>query len=320
MTWQILAGCLSWDVTRLMGPVFSPFNGASTRCNWKGGTVLGGFDCVRPRSVDEACRFLSGTSDARVLAGGTDLLVEIRNRLRSPELLVDIKPIEELAQLQLDGPQLVVGASVPLNRLAEHRAIRQSLPALADSALSIGTYQLRNRATLIGNVCNASPAADSAPILLVCGAELSVASTDGWRKVPISELFTGVKRTCLAPGEIVTAIRIPVPEEATRTAFLKQQRIRGHDLAVVNVAGSYAPASKTLMVSVGSCAPTPVLLEPVDTDGNSLDSLASHVVELAEAATSPISDVRASAEYRRAVLPVLLRRLLDQLLEGGVGS
>jgi len=278
--------------------------------------VLGAFDYVRARSVDEACRLLAESDDASVLAGGTDLLVEIRNGLRSPKLLIDVKSIDEFAALDVDGPERVIGATVPLNRVAEHRAIRDALPALAEAALSIGTYQLRNRATLAGNLCNASPAADSAPVLLSLGATLSVAGTDGRRTVPISELFTGVKRTCLASGEIVTDVRIPALEEGTRTAFLKQQRIRGHDLAVVNVAGSYAPDAETLRVAVGSCAPTPVLLEPIDASG-AVDAVTDRAIELAEAAVSPISDVRASAAYRRAVLPVLLERLIDRLFGGG---
>jgi len=283
--------------------------------------VLGVFDYVRARSIEEACRLLAETdADASILAGGTDLLVEIRNGLRSPKLLIDVKGISELAHFQVDGPEVIIGASVPLNVLAEHRAIRESLPALADAAFSIGTYQLRNRATLAGNVCNASPAADSAPVLLSLDAKLSIVAANGRRTMPISELFTGVKRTCLAPGEIVTDIRIPAPADGARTAFLKQQRIRGHDLAVVNVAGSYAPGTETLKVAVGSCAPTPVLLEPIDLSGNSFESIVDCVVTLAEAATSPISDVRSSAAYRRVVLPVLLRRLLDRLLDGGGGS
>lgn len=282
--------------------------------------MLGAFDYVRARSIEEACRLLAETdADASILAGGTDLLVEIRNGLRSPKLLIDVKGIAELARFQVDGPEVIIGASVPLNVLAEHRAIRESLPALADAAFSIGTYQLRNRATLAGNVCNASPAADSAPVLLSLDAKLSIVDANGRRTMPISELFTGVKRTCLAPGEIVTDIRIPAAAAGARTAFLKQQRIRGHDLAVVNVAGSYAPGTETLKVAVGSCAPTPVLLEPIDLSGNSFGSIVDCVVTLAEAATSPISDVRSSAAYRRAVLPVLLQRLLDRLLDGGGG-
>jgi len=278
--------------------------------------VLGGFDYVHPRSTEDACRLLAETADARILAGGTDLLVEIRNGLRAPSLLVDVKRIDELACLDTDGTEWIVGATVPLNVLAERRAIRDALPALADAAVSIGTYQLRNRATLAGNLCNASPAADSAPVLLAIGASVSVAGPGGRRTVPISELFAGVKRTCLEPGEIVTDVRIPARPDGMRCAFLKQQRIRGHDLAVVNVAGAYHPETKRLHIAIGSCAPTPILLEPIEATGSAA-AVADLGIGLAEAATSPISDVRASADYRRAVLPILLRRLIGRLLDGG---
>jgi len=278
--------------------------------------VLGGFDYVRPRSIEAACRALAEAESPSILAGGTDLLVEIRNGFRSPDLLIDVKGIDELGQFDTDGKEWIVGATVPLNVLAERRAVRDALPALADAALSIGTYQLRNRATLAGNLCNASPAADSAPVLMTIGASVSVAGPDGRRTVPVSKLFTGVKRTCLLPDEIATDLHIPRPERHLRTAFLKQQRIRGHDLAVVNVAGAYDPSPKRLRIAIGSCAPTPVLLEPIDGSGSTA-AVVAHAVELAAAATSPISDVRASADYRRAILPVLLRRLIELLRDGG---
>ncbi len=281
--------------------------------------MLGAFDYVRARSVEEACRLLAERDDAVILAGGTDLLVEVRNGLREPKLVIDVKAIDELARLDPSDEEWMIGAAVPLNRLAEHRAIRESVPALADAALSIGTYQLRNRATLVGNLCNASPAADAAPVLLTLDAKLSVAGPKDFRTIPIAEFFTGVKRTCLTDGEVVTDIRIPAPPQGLKTVFFKQQRIRGHDLAVVNVAGSYDPTAKTLKVAVGSCAPTPVLLEPTEATGSTA-AIAERVVELAEGATSPISDVRASAEYRRAVLPVLLRRLVDRLLSERSGA
>jgi CO/xanthine dehydrogenase FAD-binding subunit len=280
--------------------------------------VLGNFDYVCVRSVEEGCRLLAEADGAaKVLAGGTDLLVDIRNAARSPSLLVDIKSVEELSTLSAsaDG-DTSIGATVPLNTLIEDKIIRERFPGLVASALSIGTYQIRNRATLAGNLCNGSPAADAAPILLALGADVQIVGDSGERTIPVSDLFLSVKRTCLESDEIVTEIRIPSQDAGTRSAFLKQQRIRGHDLAIVNVAGSYAPDTKTLKVAVGSCAPTPILLDPIDASGAPSTSIADQVVEVAETATSPISDVRASAEYRRAVLPVLLRRLIQQLLDG----
>ncbi|UCF09406.1 MAG: xanthine dehydrogenase family protein subunit M [Candidatus Bipolaricaulota bacterium] len=280
--------------------------------------MIGRFEYARPKSVEDAVSLLRERGgDAAVYAGGTDLLVEIRNGHRAPALLVDVKGIDELRRLEIGETELRIGAATPLNAVAESRAVRHRLVALADAALSIGTYQIRGRATLAGNVCNASPAADTAPVLLVAGAELIVAGPAGRRSVPVQELFTGVKRTSLSAEDIVVEVRIPAAEGALETAFLKQQRIRGHDLAVVNVAGSVDVDTRRMAVAVGSCAPTPVLLDPVDTRGQSPAEISERLITLAEKATSPISDVRASASYRRAILPVLLRRLCDRLAAEG---
>jgi len=274
------------------------------------------FEYVRPNTVEDACRALAeGGGGARILAGGTDLLVEIRNRLRMPNLLIDIKRVPVLNVVETDSSgTLSIGAAVSLGCVMETAAIRDRYPGLAQAAGSIATYQLRNRATVAGNLCNASPAADMAPILLALSARLLARSPAGEREIPMTQFFTGVKQTCLTADEMVCRVIVPPHSEGLRTAFVKQQRIRGHDLAIVNAAGAYDPGSGVLCVAIGSCAPTPVLLEPVDVHESRGTDAADTVIDRAGAATAPISDVRASAEYRRAVLPVLLTRLLDELL------
>jgi len=282
--------------------------------------VLGRFDYQRPSTLPEAGRLLAGNDGpAAILAGGTDLLVDIRGRRHDPRLLVDIKRIDALRRLDVDSAgALTIGAAVPLNEMIERVAIRRALPGLVQAAESIATYQLRNRATAVGNLCNASPAADMAPILLVLGADLIAWSLRGERTMPLSSLFVGVKKTALAPEEIVTELRVPAPEPGLRSGFLKQQRLRGHDLAVVSVAGTYAPTTGLLRLAVGSCAPTPLLLEPIEVGRSSKAVVEEKAVRAVQAAMRPISDTRASADYRRAVLPVLVRRLVaDLLAEGG---
>lgn len=284
--------------------------------------MLGDFEYVRPRTIEDACKLLlDGGGEALAYAGGTDLLVDIRNGLRAPKILVDLKKIGELDRLETrNGDGTVIGTAVPLNRIAEDAKLRTRLPALSEAALTIATYQLRNRATIGGNLCNASPASDSIPPLLVVGATLHVEGVDGPRNVPLDGFCTGVKKTCLKMGEIVTGIRIPPLEEESRTAFLKQQRIRGHDLAVVNLAGALSPSEGSLRIAIGSCNPTPLLLDPIETGSHSLDALADEAARMAEAAIAPISDVRASAEYRRAIVPVLVRRLVAKLMDGKEGA
>ena len=282
--------------------------------------MLGNFEYKRIRSIEEGCLCLAeAAGKGAVLAGGTDLLVEIRNGLKSPDILIDCKGLDPLKAFHVDQSGSSIGASVPLNRLIEHRSFHTIYPALADALISIGTYQLRNRATLAGNICNASPAADSAPILLVLDAVVDVIGIEGARTIPIRDFFSGVKRTTLKPDEIVTGIRLPERSDL-RTAFKKQQRLRGHDLAIINVAGAYSPAEQTLRLAIGSCAPTPVLLDPIEVDSKDADAFTGHVIEIVRSSVSPISDVRASAEYRNAVLPVLVERILHELLSTGGGA
>ncbi|MFC2082659.1 FAD binding domain-containing protein [Candidatus Bipolaricaulota bacterium] len=282
--------------------------------------MLGDFEYKRIRSIEEGCQALADAAgEGAVLAGGTDLLVEIRNGLKSPAILIDCKRLDQLNEFDVNEAGSVIGASVPLNRLIEHPGFRTAHPALADSLASIGTYQLRNRATLIGNICNASPAADSAPVLLVLDAIVNVVGVTGPRAIPIRNFFAGVKRTTLKSDEIVTSIHLPQGSNL-RTAFRKQQRIHGHDLAVVNVAGAYSPGDKSLRIAIGSCAPTPVLLEPIKIDFNDTECFDKHVIEVVQASVTPISDVRASASYRAAVLPVLVKRVLHELLFAGGGD
>jgi len=278
--------------------------------------MLGDFDYVRAGSVEEACALLAENEGARILAGGTDLLVNVRNRIISPALLVDIKGIPELGELSLeDGMR--IGAAVPLNVVAENKKIREIYPALAEAAGAVGSYQVRNRATLAGNLGNASPAADTAPPLFVLNAQVEIAGAGGTRTLPVCDLLVGVKRTSLDRGEMITAIVLP-PTRGARSAFLKKQRIKGHDLAVVNMAGFYDPSTGKLRVAIGSCAVTPVLLpslpEPVRGD-DPLDEVVAELDRIAQEAVRPIDDLRGSAEYRRAMITVYLRRLMEALLE-----
>jgi CO/xanthine dehydrogenase FAD-binding subunit len=277
--------------------------------------MIGLFGFVKPTTVEEALEALQ-VPNSVCLAGGTDLLVEMRNRLKNPDLVVDIKGIPELAEFSFDpGKGIIIGAGVPLNFLAAHKGIRNSCPALAEAAASIGSYQIRNRATLAGNICNASPAADMAPVLFILGAEMVISGPGGERTLPISAFMTGVKQNALASGEFVTRVRIP-PLPTARMAFMKKQRVRGHDLALINAAGLADAGSKSLRICVGACAVRPLLLEGTDelyAREKNPDRLAEGVAEMAAASIAPIDDVRASAEYRRDLVRVFVKRIVRQV-------
>jgi len=281
--------------------------------------MIGSFEYVRASSIEQGCSLLAEyDGQAAVLAGGTDLLVNIRSGIAAPRLLVDFKGISDMAQIRADEQGgVAVGASVSLNALLENETICQRYRALAEAAQSVGTYQVRNRATLAGNLCNASPAADAAPALFVLNASVKIESPRGKRSLTVRDLFVGVKQSALAPDEVVTAVALPAIRPHIRTKFLKKQRIRGHDLAVINMAGAYNTQTGELSVAIGSCAKTPILLPPLDDrvqEKTLVDKLVSRLNELAQQEVSPITDLRGSAEYRRAMIPVFLKRLLRELL------
>jgi CO/xanthine dehydrogenase FAD-binding subunit len=277
--------------------------------------MIGSCAYFKPRSLEEA--FAARQQEgARLLAGGTDLLVDMRKGLEPVELLVDIKGLEELKVLAVHPKNgATVGGRVTLNALIEDPGIRESYPVISDAARTIATYQLRNRATLVGNICNASPAADMAPPLYVLDAQVLIAGPKGGRTIPIGSFLTGVKKTSLAKGEIVLGVKLPYHGPA-RMAFMKRQRIKGHDLASVNVAGLADRAAGTLRICIGACAPTPILLK--DTDrllgaAKGLSDLAEQAARLALDSISPIDDVRASAEYRRDMVAVLVKRVVRMI-------
>ena len=281
--------------------------------------MLGEFEYARAKTVKGGCALLAKAGGrGAVLAGGTDLLVTIRQGRASSGLLVDLKGVKGLLHLTVSPKTgVTIGASVPMHAIVENRGIRSHYCALAEAAWTVGTYQIRHRATIAGNLCNASPAADTATPLLVLDAVLEAASPRGERELPVRDLFVDSKKTSLSFDEIVTAIRIPAVPSTTRTAFLKQQRVRGHDLAILNMAGRYDPATGDLRVAIGSCAKTPVLVPSLDSPvlpDAAIADLVLRLEALAAQVVHPINDLRATAEYRRALIPVFLRRLLESLL------
>ena len=284
--------------------------------------MIGTFEYVRVGSIKEGCDLLAAQDKRAVaLAGGTDLLVNIRNTGKSPDLLVDFKQVGQMNDLVADSDAGVkIGACVPLNVIADNRVINERYAALAQAARSVGSYQVRNRASLGGNIANASPAADTAPALLVLGASVNVEGKDGSREIPIDQLFTGVKKTSLKQGEVITDIVLPSLGSQVRSAFVKKQRVRGHDLAIINMAACYSPDTNMLRVAIGSCAVTPILLPEVAVSMDEpIDELVKRLNVVAQDAISPIDDIRASAEYRRGLVPVLLHDLIRYVLSPGGG-
>ena len=246
----------------------------------------------------------------RILAGGTDLLVDVRNGFARPEVVVDIKRVDGLRDIKMrpSDAALVIGAAATINDVLRSEAIREGYPLLAACAEDLASYQIRNRATVVGNIVNASPCSDMAPGLLCLQANVVVSSQRGERVVPLHQFFTGVKKTVLEHDEVLERIVVPAQNAGARGGYRKLKRIKGHDLGIVGVA--LFELDGCLRVGISSAAPTPVLV-----DGLSTDMPADEIVAAARAAISPISDVRCSAEYRAFMVETYVRRLLNELVE-----
>ncbi|MDI6696740.1 MAG: xanthine dehydrogenase family protein subunit M [Anaerolineales bacterium] len=280
---------------------------------------MNAFLYLRPQSLDEVITLLVRYGrEARLLAGGTDLLVQMRHDLIAPQVVIDLKRVAELrADVQLLDGVLRIGALTVLSDLIEDARVQQYFPALVEAASVVGSVQIRNRATLSGNICNASPAADTAPALLIYDAQVNLIGPDGRRTVALCRFFLGPRKTVLQQGELVEAIDLPLPREASGAAFTRLTRRRGVDLATVNAA-CLARRSDGVTFAFGAVAPTPILVPVSDNRllDTSLDAaIRRAILDEAAAHTSPISDVRASREYRLAMVKVMAERALEVALQ-----
>jgi CO/xanthine dehydrogenase FAD-binding subunit len=282
------------------------------------------FRYLRPTRLQEVIDLLEehGTA-ARLLAGGTDLTVDLHYGKSTPPVVIDIKRAADLSPFitEADG-WLTISATVPLSDIERHKSVRRYFPALAEAAAVVGSVQIRNRATLVGNVCNASPAADTVPVLAVYGATTKVLGRSGERSMPLVDFIQGNRRTALAVGELVTAVSLPFPKEPFGSAFARVTRRYGVDLATVNLCCG-VDRSRVTTFAFGAVSPRPVVLrdsEGVLADPSAAAAAKSVVLDALISRTSPITDVRASAEYRLAMLKVLAqrtqRRAAERLADG----
>jgi len=280
------------------------------------------FAYERPTELAGAiARLAEHGPDARLLAGGTDLIIRLRDGSIRPSVVIDVKRIAELdGDIREDGDTVTIGARTTMSAIAASDRIRRDFTALAEAAAVVGAVQIRNRATLAGNICNASPAADTAPSLLVYGARVVVAGSAGQRRIPVDDVFVRSGVTTLARDELVTAIELPLPTVRRAAVHVRRTRRRGHDLASVTLACLVRPDGQT-RIAYGSLGPRPILVG--DESGLLADPAASDHAKatlletlFAGATPSPTS-MRASPEYRVAMLRVLglraIHRAIDRL-------
>lgn len=280
---------------------------------------MNSFDYFSPQSLAEAGVILARyDGEARAVAGGTDLLLKMKAGRLAPKAVVNIKRIPELRGLSFDG-QLRLGALTTLEELKNSTLIREHYPSLAEAARTMASVQIRNLATVGGNLCNAAPSADLAPILIALGAVARIAGPGGERCVPLDEFFLGPGRTVLAPGELLVGLDLPPPEGSA--LYLKHSPREHMDIAVVGVGLALRLSEgrcRFVRVVLGAVAPVPLRVRQVEEAllGHSLTSgLIQQAARLAAEAAQPIDDVRGSAWYRRRMVAVLVRRGLGSLGE-----
>jgi len=283
------------------------------------------FAYAAPQSLHEAIDLLvRADGDARPLAGGTDLITQMKENRKSPGLVVNVKRIPELNVLSWDEQQgLRIGGAISCTRIVTFASVRERYPALAEACALIGSIQIQNRAALGGNFCNAAPSADAVPPVLSYGGKVIIAGPTGWRELPAENFFVGPGQTVLGKGELLVEITIPTPPLHSGAAYLRFIPREEMDIAVAGV-GSFVQLStdrtrcERARITLAAVAPTPVRAREAEDflAGKPLDSaILTQAGELAALAAKPISDVRGSAAYRVELVKVLTRRTLQKALE-----
>lgn len=269
------------------------------------------FEYVKPTTLDEAVSLLAEHGEnARVLAGGTDLALKIKEGVETPKIVIDIKGIETLRKITFQDNTLHIGALVSFTEITEHEQVIGTFPLLRDAAGTVGSVGIRNRATLVGNICSAVPSLDSGPALLVHEAHVHVKSTQGERTVPINEWFTGPKRCALNGDELVTSISLPVPQSEYAGSYVKLGRYAGEDLAQAGV-GILALEDREYRVAFCAVGPIPTRSKRLEAllQGKAIsEELIEEAKALIPDEISPITDIRSSKEYRTLMTKVMLER------------
>lgn len=268
-----------------------------------------------PNSLSAACDLLAKYPEARILAGGTDLLVQLQQRPDPTLMLVDIKAVAETRRIQQTPEHWLIGAACNGAELGAHTTLRQQWPGVVEAMNLIGSTQIQSRASLGGNLCNASPAADAVPALLAANAVCLIAGNNGRRQLPAAELLVAPGRTCLAPGEFVYALQLPVSQPGWGDAYLRMTPRTEMDIAVagagVSVQLDESGRIRQARVALGAVAPTAIIAPEaaVQLLGQAADTLQLEAfLSAVQASCQPIDDKRASAAYRRHVAGVLACR------------
>lgn len=276
------------------------------------------FDYLRPKSLKEALQQKKTIAGAIFISGGTDLLVQIKNRELQPPALISLRSIPELATIEVNEG-VRIGALATISDIIQHNELGLIYPVLVEAARRLGSVQIRNVATIGGNLCNCSPSADMALPLLVLEAKVRLQTAKASREIQISEFFRGPGESCLSSDEILTDILLDPPHQKAKATFLKKGRVK-MDLAIASLAvllEMEGRRCRKARIAAGSVAPVPLRLSKVEAllEGSTVtEKLAAEAQRLAREIVSPITDVRATEEYRRQIVGVYVKRGLEKIL------
>jgi carbon-monoxide dehydrogenase medium subunit len=283
------------------------------------------FDYIKPASLAEASQFLAEhQGEARPFMGGTDTFVRMRDGFWQEKYVVDVKNLAGMSNINFDPASgLTIGASVTMNQVIASPAVSEVYPVLAEAAHTVASYPLRTRATLVGNICNASPAGDTIGACLVLEGSLSIHGVAGVRQEPLRTFFRGPGKTVLKPGDIATAIRFPLPPPAYAAKYIKLGRNAIGDLAIVGVTAlgypdSSAPSGYRFRLALASVAPIPLrstLAEVILAENPITETILAEAAQAAMEACTPIDDVRSSARYRKLMVRNLTKKALSEVWE-----
>jgi carbon-monoxide dehydrogenase medium subunit len=280
------------------------------------------FEYLRPSNLDETLTYLSSyNGKSKILAGGTDLVLLMQQGLVQPTHIIDISDVPELHYIREEKGNLRIGGATKMREIETSTLVRTKIPMLAKASQLVGEIGVRNIATIGGNLVNASPAADSAPPLLVLDASLKVRKTNGERIIKLNEFFLHVKKTVLAPDELVTEVNVPIPPPKSGGAFFRLAKRGGNVISIVSAAAFLNMSGKLCSVAriaMGSVAPTPIRIKGAEKILEGAEPTEENIRTAAQQAfeeIKPISDIRASAEYRKDTSKVYVRKAIEEALK-----
>jgi carbon-monoxide dehydrogenase medium subunit len=285
------------------------------------------FDYIKPASLAEASQFLAQHSgNARPFMGGTDTFVRMRDGVWKEKYLVDVKNLDGMGTITFNpATGLTIGAAVNMNRVIASPEVNQHYRVLAEAARTVASYQLRTRATIVGNICNASPAGDTTGACLVLGGSLRVYGVDGVREEPLRTFFYGPGKTALKPGDIAIALILPVPPKGYAAKYIKLGRNAIGDLAIVGVTAlgypdDNIPSGYRFQLALASVAPVPLVVESILAEKPVNEATIAAAAQAAMDACNPIDDVRGTARYRRLMVRNLAKKALTEVWQELGGS